>query len=133
MFKKESEIKKEESEIEKNKKLIEVEITDNKNLIKNIESELSKEEIATAEKIADEIINENKGVEVKDNDCCLKVRGKLQDNYEICKELDHKMANLNKTFIIIFLAGTAFGMSDSKWLPYASIIYEFGKDILTKG
>ena len=111
----------------------EIEITNNKNLIKTIESELSKDEIATAEKIADEIINENKGVEVKEDDCCLKVRGKLQDNYEICKELDHKMTNLNKSFLVIFLAGTAFGMSDNKWLPYASIIWEFGKDILTKG
>ena len=68
-----------------------------------------------------------------DKDCCTKVRDKQQDIYELLYDISHKLGSLSKILIIVFLAGTAFGMSDSKWMPYASMIWEFGKDIFFKG
>lgn len=107
-----------------------------KEYVEDIEISKEDEEI---NKIVDEALkeaitleNEGKEVNKHDNECCLKVRNKLQDIYEINKDQDHKLNSLNKVFFVVFLAGVAFGMSDAKWLPYASWLWEFGKDIIGK-
>jgi len=107
---------------------------------------LSKKDTIPEDKELEEIVEQaikeiEKGESVTDEkECCHKVRDtmndlkeKLQKNYEINKEVEHKFSNLNKILLIMFLAGVAFGMSEEKWLPYASMIWEFGKDIITKG
>ena len=40
--------------------------------------------------------------------------------------------NNKTTYTLMFVAGVAFGMADTKWMPFASVIYEFGKSVLGK-
>lgn len=43
-------------------------------------------------------------------------------------------ASDNKTtYSLMFISGVVFGMSDEKWRPYASFLYEAGKEIFIKG
>lgn len=61
-------------------------------------------------------------------------REKLHDIKEMQHEQNKGFSQHNKvTYSLMFLSGVVFGMSDAKWLPYTTIIYEFGKEVLKIG
>lgn len=48
---------------------------------------------------------------------------------EILKETHYikksQSANNKTTYTLMFMAGVAFGMADTKWMPFAKVIYDF--------
>jgi len=119
-------------------------IIDNKT---NNDIKVDKELDDIVQEAIDDILNSDEVDNLKSNKCeyrqelldvkSILIEMKKQDydtSIEILKETHYIKKNIaqhNKlTYGLMFLAGTAFGMADAKWMPYASLIYEFGKQVL---
>jgi hypothetical protein len=124
---------------------------------KNLNTEDAETELTNVVETAISELNEtditDRKIELKKNltaDCQVKeqildikntlVDLKKQDHdsgIEILKETHFIRKNLGQhnkfTYGVVLVTGVLLGMTDQKWLPYASWLYELGKEILTKG
>ena len=104
-------------------------------MLKDSEKEMTKDNKCKGYILLKEDIYEIKKFLLNIKDLQIESKNTLYKNLiEILKETHYikksQSANNKTTYGLMFAAGVAFGMSDSKWMPFAKGIYEFFTTIL---
>lgn len=112
--------------------LLEEQAQDNEELSNIIDGAIKETEKETKEdfKLSKEDVHEIKSFLVHLKDINIETKNNsYKSMIEILKETHYikksQSSNNKTTYALMFASGVAFGMADSKWMPFAKVIYDF--------